>query len=125
MLDEPLEDGQTPADLQLPIQKIMFLILKRIWQFSHIPAKWRTAELISISKKGDLTHRDDYQGISLIEIIVKIITKLLVKQVSEKLESNDWLARNRLALEIVKNAWHRQLMYSKQYARQCLDGVVK
>lgn len=92
MLDEPPEDGERPTDPTSPMQKIFYLILRKMWQHSHIPEKWGVAELISIGKKGDLTLRDNYRGISLIEIIVKIITKLLANRITEQLEGLGRLA---------------------------------
>ena len=94
MLDEPVQDQERPQDPTSPMQKIFYLILLRMWQFSHVPDKWGVAELIPIGKKGDLTLRGNYRGISLIEIIVKIIVRLLANRITEQLE-----AKNRLSKE--------------------------
>jgi Exonuclease III len=92
MLDEPDED-ERPQEPTSPMQKIFHLILLRMWRFSHVPDKWGVAELISIGKKGDLTVRNNYRGISLIEVIVKIIVKLLASRITEQLEANGRLTR--------------------------------
>ena len=94
MLDEPLEDGALPQQPTHPMQKCFFLLMLRMWQLGHIPQGWAVAELVSIGKKGDLTLRDNYRGISLIEVIVKILTKLVTYRISTQLER-----LNRLAIE--------------------------
>lgn len=92
LLDEPDDDGYTPEDPPSPMAKVFFLLLSRMWSCSHVPKRWELAELVSIGKKGDLTQRTNYRGISLIETLVKIMVKLVARRVSTKLEDSKWFA---------------------------------
>ena len=58
-------------------------IYSRIWN-GEFPSTWNEASIISIPKKGDdLSDCDNYQGISLINNGIKLISKIVSKRISE------------------------------------------
>ena len=48
---------------------------------SIIPEAWKTAAIIPIPKKGDLSKPDNYRGISLAPVAAKIYNKLLLNRI--------------------------------------------
>ena len=50
------------------------------------PTIWRRAAIIPIPKKGDLSNRQNYRGISLIPVAVKIYNKMLLNRLKPHLE---------------------------------------
>jgi exonuclease III len=69
-----------------PMQWIFFLLLNAIWETQHFPLAWVVAFVLAIPKKGDLTDVNNYRGISLIPIILKILTRVIIDRVTDKLE---------------------------------------
>jgi len=64
-------------------------LFNRIWN-NEFPESWNQASIVSIPKKGDLTDYDNYRGISLINVGIKLITKILTKRISEYGLSNNF-----------------------------------
>ena len=64
-------------------------MFNRIWN-NEFPESWNQASIVSIPKKGDLTDYDNYRGISLINVGIKLITKILTKRISEYGLSNNF-----------------------------------
>ena len=62
--------------------KCLELIFNKIWDGSF-PKKWNTASIVSIPKKGDLSNCNNYRGISLINVGIKIISKILTERISK------------------------------------------
>ena len=90
--EEPDNEENMPDAPNSPMARILHLILTSMWQHSHVPNRWGVAELISIGKKGDLSLRTNYRGISLIETIVKIAVRLIARRISRRLEEEKRLA---------------------------------
>ena len=67
--------------------KAFLRILRLIFQRAQIPEEAMTAVLVAIPKKGDLTSTDNYRGISLISIAIKILTSIIVQKFQTELES--------------------------------------
>ena len=47
-------------------------LFNAIWEQGYIPSSWRRATVISIHKKGDPTDMDNYRGISLMPVPLKL-----------------------------------------------------
>lgn len=45
-----------------------------------MPRDWADAILVPIPKKGDLTHCDNWRGISLLDVVGKVLAKVLQKR---------------------------------------------
>jgi len=57
-------------------QKCLEIIFNKIWN-GYFPHNWNSAAIVSIPKKGDLSNCNNYRGISLINVDLKIMTKII------------------------------------------------
>lgn len=73
--------------------KVLFRLLTYMWEQSVIPKGWRAAVIIPLAKKGDLSDCDNYRGISLISVVVKLLTKVVVERVYTELESRNFFSK--------------------------------
>ena len=48
-----------------------------VWMEQRVPQEWRDALLVPIPKKGDLTQCDNWRGISLLDVVGKLFTKVV------------------------------------------------
>ena len=48
-----------------------------VWREEQVPREWRDAVLVPIPKKGDLTLCDNWRGISLLDVVGKLFTKIM------------------------------------------------
>eukprot|EP00833_Pecoramyces_ruminatium_P001771 jgi/Orpsp1_1/1175803/evm.model.c7180000055260.1 len=70
--------------------KCLELIFNKIWNGSF-PKKWNSASIVSIPKKGDLTDCSNYRGISLINVGLKIISKIVTDRISKYALSHNFI----------------------------------
>ncbi|OUM66093.1 hypothetical protein PIROE2DRAFT_6805 [Piromyces sp. E2] len=69
--------------------KCLDIIFNKIWNGSF-PRNWNTASIVSIpKKKGDLSDCNNYRGISLINVGLKILSKVVTERIS-----NEYLRHN-------------------------------
>jgi len=69
-----------------PLAEVLLKLAQRMFDDSNIPESWRTADVVPVPKKGDPTNRDDYRGIALIPIGVKLLCKILNNRLSYAIE---------------------------------------
>ncbi|OLY79708.1 LINE-1 reverse transcriptase-like protein [Smittium mucronatum] len=62
--------------------KIVFKILKSIWDTGNIPEIMSTSIVVPVPKKGNLSDPNNYRGISLIPTFIKILAKVLANKLS-------------------------------------------
>ena len=48
-----------------------------VWAECRVPADWRDAVLIPIPKKGDLSECDNWRGISLLDVVGKVVARII------------------------------------------------
>jgi exonuclease III len=70
-----------PIRPRTPMGIELLKVLTRIWDSSYIPRKWRSALVVSIPKKGDLTSLENYRGISLINIGLKVLSMVVIERI--------------------------------------------
>ena len=70
--------------------KCLKLIFNKIWNGSF-PKKWNSASIVSIPKKGDLSDCSNYRGISLINVGLKIISKIVTDRISSYALSHNFI----------------------------------
>lgn len=76
---ELLKSGpQTSAEIILPI-------IRTFWESENLDNELTEGLVINISKKGDLTDPNNWQGITLICIINKVIAQTIAKRISDRL----------------------------------------
>lgn len=84
---------QQAAEPESPFGETVFALVKAMFRHSIVPSCLNTALVVSIPKKGDKTQIDNYRGISLIEIVLKVAAGVVNRRVSEALEHNNRIVR--------------------------------
>jgi hypothetical protein len=87
-----LEDGPG-EEPQTPLGKVLLALARRVWLEPDGAPELRSALVCSIPKPGDLTELDNYRGISLIPVVLKLVTRILARRLSEGLQSRGVLVR--------------------------------
>ena len=67
------------------------IIFTKSLQENAVPKDWRTANVVSIFKKGDRTLASNYRPISLTSVICKMLESLLKDAIMEHLLKNELL----------------------------------
>jgi len=62
--------------------KCLEIIFNKIWEDSF-PNEWNSASIVSIPKIGNLSNCNNYRGISLINVGLKIPTKIVTDRISK------------------------------------------
>ena len=57
--------------------KYLLDLLISVWDAGCVPQEWRDASLVSVPKKGDLSLCDNWRGISLLNIVGKVLAKVI------------------------------------------------
>ena len=73
--------------------RVILGVINRVWEGGHIPECWRVAELVSVFKKGDPLCMDNYRGISLMPVVLKVKTIMMVQRIQHAVESKNLLTR--------------------------------
>ena len=91
-----LKDGKSPGcdNIQAEMRKasgeegldIYFRLFTKIWETGQWPTDWRRAIFIPLPKKGDVQLCSNYRTISLISHASKILLKVIMKRMENKLE---------------------------------------
>jgi hypothetical protein len=68
-------------------------VLAKIVESGEIPESWQRAEIVSIPKTGDLRKPENYRGIALIPVGLKILCALVISRFNKILKTNDILRR--------------------------------
>lgn len=75
-----------PADPCTPMGTQLKRVIDGIWETEHQPKSWSTVTNISLHKSGDPTDLQNYRGISLIVVAMKIFTVILSMRISKLAE---------------------------------------
>ena len=62
---------------EAPLSPYILDLFCSIWLAGAVPQEWRDAQLIPIPKKGDLSLCDNWRGISLLDVVGKLLGRLL------------------------------------------------
>eukprot|EP01018_Ginkgo_biloba_P034145 Gb_28026 [translate_table: standard] len=79
--------------------KAFLKVVNGIWDAGHIPANLNSIVIVSIPKKGDLTLHDNYRGISLIPVLLKILTSVIIKRIDSKLEERKFFTKSQAGFD--------------------------
>ena len=74
------------ACIRYEFSKRLLELVHDVWEKRSVPDDWRDAVLIPIPKKGDLSHCDNWTGISLMDVIGKIVVRILQKRLQKLAE---------------------------------------
>ena len=72
--------------------KALLRIVNRLYK-KGIPSKWNEAWVVSILKSGDPTDMNNYRGISLIVVIVKLATLVITTRLTSVLEDSGFFIK--------------------------------
>jgi len=61
-------------------------LLEKVWNSGQIPGDWKQGLIIKLPKKGDLTEYSNWRGITLLNIIGKILATIIYNRLKEELE---------------------------------------
>ena len=62
-------------------------LIQNVWQEGTVVENWRNAEIVPIPKKGNLKLSDNWQGISLLDVVGEVFALILqewLQKVAEK-----------------------------------------
>jgi len=85
--DDPAYDGVVPSS---PMGVVLLKLVNRVFLSGQIPDRWRTALVVSVPKKGDLTMIDNYRGISLLPVLLKVLATIVIRRITKGLEARRW-----------------------------------
>ena len=75
------EDGITPEFLKYAgLDDDILGFLNEAFLEGHIQEKWKTLIIIPVPKSGDLSKPDNYRGISLISLVMKLYNRMLLNR---------------------------------------------
>ena len=52
-------------------------LFSQVWERGSVVSDWRDAEIVPIPKKGDLRIRDNWRGISLLDVVRKLFAQII------------------------------------------------
>ena len=70
-------------------------LVHTVWEQRQVPRDWSDAILIPIPKKGDLSRCDNWRGISLLEVVGKVMARILQERLQQVTESQCGSRRGR------------------------------
>ena len=59
------------------LSPVLVMLCNKILKLQHFPVNWSEAILVSLHKKGSINNTDNYRGISLLNIMSKILTGIM------------------------------------------------
>ena len=81
------EDGITPELLKYGgLDDIVLGFVNQAYEEGGIPEKWKTLIIVTVPKKGDLSKPDNYRGISLISLVLKMYNRLIMNRLRPALD---------------------------------------
>lgn len=91
----PGEDGIQPKHLKMAPKKIivqLYYIYKACLKFSYFPEIWKNAKIVPIHKPGKIPSSPEaYRPISLLPLLGKIFEKIINRELTEFLDTNNIL----------------------------------
>ena len=90
MAIKELKKGKAPGCDEIPaellknggevLEKEIYRLIKEIWNKERLPTKWQKGIIIPIYKKGSKLECANYRGISLLCVLYKVYTRILLKR---------------------------------------------
>ncbi|MCO5577726.1 hypothetical protein L7F22_031558 [Adiantum nelumboides] len=79
-------ERNNPSKPRSEMGKAYLHLVEMIYETGDISANASDAVIVSIPKKGDLTNTDNYRGIALISVAIKILTTVVTRRILRVLE---------------------------------------
>ncbi len=61
----------------------LLALIRRAWAEGCVPQEWCDAELVPIPKKGDLSRCDNWRGIALLDVVGKVVGRIIQTRMQE------------------------------------------
>eukprot|EP00117_Sycon_ciliatum_P033454 scpid42513/ scgid5633/ Probable RNA-directed DNA polymerase from transposon X-element; Reverse transcriptase len=61
-------------------------LLHSVWDSGSVPGDWVNAQLVPIPKKGNLAECDNWRGIALLDVIGKVVARVIQSRLADKLD---------------------------------------
>lgn len=71
------------ADLVVSAQ-LLHQLFCNIWETVTLPADWMQGVLVKVPEKVDVPVRDNWRGIMLLCIVLKVLCKVILNRIQEK-----------------------------------------
>ena len=88
LLQECVPTEPDPVAPCSPYTRVLFAILQQTWVSGKIPELWKTAHVVPIPKKGDLSSPENYRTISLMSTLLKLLLAILTQRLTKYCETN-------------------------------------
>ena len=111
------DDGITPEFLKYGgLDDLVLGFVNQAFMAGHIPERWKTLIIVAVPKSGDLSDPNNYRGISLISLVMKLYNRMIMNRLRPVL---DPLLRNS------QNGFRRKRTTVGQLValRRLLEGV--
>ena len=68
------------------LHECLLALILTVWSSGGVPQEWRNAQLVPIPQRGDLSHCDNWRGISLLEVVGKMADRLIQNHLQSRAE---------------------------------------
>ena len=110
---------------QTPFGKLIFGICVDMWEMGYIPDCLSEAMVTSLYKRqGDITDPDNYRGISLIEVLAKIVTTIVARRVAEAVEAAGRLRPEQAGFRVGEESIAQVVTLLEVCQRRTIKGLV-
>ena len=76
-LQGALTYSQKAACEEVSFQALLLDLVHTVWEERKAPREWADATIIPIPKKGNLSLCDNWRGIALLEVVGKVVARVL------------------------------------------------
>ncbi|OMJ17200.1 Transposon TX1 uncharacterized, partial [Smittium culicis] len=76
-----------------PFAKLLSRLVKGMWQAERMPKQMDPSVVVPIPKKGDMRDPNNYRGISLIQTLAKVVSKIIARRLCIIDRKHDILAK--------------------------------
>ncbi|XP_055389805.1 uncharacterized protein LOC129618814 [Condylostylus longicornis] len=74
-------DPKTTSDILLPI-------LVEVWNSERMPDIWKQGIIVKLPKKGDLRECSNWRGITILNVLNKVLANIILGRISSKIEES-------------------------------------
>ncbi|KAJ8456384.1 hypothetical protein ONZ51_g12159 [Trametes cubensis] len=82
-----------PSQPLTPLGKAVYYLLTETWELGDIARDWRVNVIVSLYKKDDPEDPNNYRGVTLISVMQKILTGVMLDRLSKAVERKNILTR--------------------------------
>ena len=81
------DDGITPEFLKyVDLDDVILGFINKAYTTRELPQEWKTLIIVPVPKSGDLTKPDNYRGISLISLVMKLYNRMIMNRLRPALD---------------------------------------